>query len=147
VENMRISEVMLTPAVTCSPTTTVAEAARIMGRRNVGSVVVVDRVGEVAGIVADRDIALRGVAPGRSADIAVEEIMSRDVATVDPRADVTTALSTMMKRRVRRLPVVDERGLTHGLIAFDDLVRNLGQQAEELNEFVLLQASAFPPAP
>jgi CBS domain-containing protein len=31
------------------------------------------------------------------------------VATVDPRADVATALSMMMKRRVRRLPVVDER--------------------------------------
>lgn len=140
---MKVTEFMHTPAVTCRPEDTVGEAARMMSDRRVGSVVVIDRVGEVAGIVTDRDIALRCVAEGRSADIAVEEVMSRDVATVDPHADVAAAAKTMLARGVRRLPVVDEFGTTHGMVAFDDLVRLAGRQADELGDLLRDQASAL----
>lgn len=129
---MKVSEVMHTPAVVCRPGTTAGQAARIMADRNVGSVLVVDNVGEIAGIVTDRDIALRGVARGRSADIPVEELMTRDVASVDPRADVASAAATMIKRRVRRVPVVDEMGHAHGLVAYDDILRTLWRQGDEL---------------
>lgn len=60
---------MHTPAVTCAPTVTVGDTARLMATRNVGCVVVIDAVGEVAGIVTDRDITVRDVAQGRSGDI------------------------------------------------------------------------------
>jgi len=63
---MRVSELMHTPAVTCRPGATMAEVARLMRDRNVGSVVVVDDVGYLAGIVTDRDVAVRGVGEGRS---------------------------------------------------------------------------------
>jgi CBS domain-containing protein len=138
---MRVSELMHTPTATCGPSATLREAAHIMDERNVGCVVVIDSVGEIAGITTDRDIALRGVGCGRSSDIAVEEVMTRDVATVSPRADITEAARIMMKRAVRRLPVVDEHGRLHGLVALDDLVRNLGREAEELNELLVAQAA------
>ena len=114
---MRVSELMHTPAVTCTPRDTVSAVAQLMATRNVGSIVVIDNVGEVAGIVTDRDITIRGVAEGRSGDIPVEALMTRNVALVDPRADIADAAATMMKRRVRRLPVVDDRGHVHGLVA------------------------------
>lgn len=140
---MKVTEFMHTPAVTCRPENTVGEVARMMKDRRVGSVVVIDRVGEVAGIVTDRDIALRCVAEGRSADIAVEEIMTRDVATVDPHADIDAAAKTMLARSVRRLPVVDEFGTAHGMVALDDLVRLAGRQADELGDLLRDQASAL----
>lgn len=140
---MKVTDVMRTPAVTCRPEDCVGDVARIMGERDVGSVVVIDRVGEVAGIVTDRDIALRGVGAGRSADIAVEELMTRDVATVDPHADVTMAATTMIKRSVRRLPVVDEFGTVHGLVALDDLIRVASRQADELGGILADQASSL----
>ena len=65
---------------------------------NVGSVVVVDDVGYLAGIVTDRDVAVRGVGEGRSGDLAVEQIMS-NVATVLLHADVSDAAGIMAKRR------------------------------------------------
>ena len=86
-----------------------------MGSHNVGSVVVIDGVGELAGTVSDRDIAIRGVAPGRSGDIPVEVIMTRDVAMIDPRADVADAGSRIIKRNVRRPPLVDGQGKAQGL--------------------------------
>jgi signal-transduction protein with cAMP-binding, CBS, and nucleotidyltransferase domain len=139
---MKVTEVMHTPAVTCRPEDRVADVAQLMERTNVGSVVVIDRVGEVAGIVTDRDIAIRGVGHGRSADAAVQELMSHDVAVVDPHADVSTAATTMMKRHVRRVPVVDEFGSVHGLVALDDLIRLAGRQADELAEILRDQATA-----
>ena len=93
---MRVSELMHTPAVTCVPTTTIREAGQLMARRHVGSVVVIDQVGDVAGIVTDRDIVLRGVAEGRSADVTVDTVMTRNVATIDTRADIADAAATMM---------------------------------------------------
>jgi CBS domain-containing protein len=140
---MKVTELMHTPAVTCRPEDTVGEVARMMESHDVGSVVVIDRVGEVAGIVTDRDIALRGAGQGRSSDIAVEQVMSRDVATLDPHADAAVAATTMIKRGVRRLPVVDEFGTVHGLVSLDDLVRLFGRQADELGDVLRDQASGI----
>jgi CBS domain-containing protein len=137
---MRASERMHTPAVTCRPATTVAEVGRLMGERNVGSVLVVDEVGYLAGIVTDRDIVLRGVAEGMSGDVPVERVMTRDVATITPATGLEEAAGLMVKRAVRRLPVVDAEGHPHGVLAFDDLMRHFGHEADALVDTVTQQA-------
>lgn len=141
---MRVSELMHTPAVTCRPNATIAEVARLMRDRNVGSVIVVDAVGYLAGIVTDRDVAVRGVGEGRSGDLAVEYVMSRNVATVPLHADVADAAGIMAKRRVRRVPVVDEEDTPHGLVALDDLVRHLGREADAVADTVMVQVTDLP---
>jgi CBS domain-containing protein len=138
---MRVSELMHTPPVTCRPNATIAEVARLMRDRNVGSVIVVDAVGYLAGIVTDRDVAVRGVGEGRSGDMAVEYVMSRNVATVPLHADVADAAGIMAKRRVRRVPVVDEEDTPHGLVALDDLVRQLGREADAVADTVMVQVT------
>jgi signal-transduction protein with cAMP-binding, CBS, and nucleotidyltransferase domain len=138
---MRVSELMHTPAVTCRSDATIAQVARLMRDRNVGSVVVVDDVGYLAGIVTDRDVALRGVGEGRSGDLAIEHIMSRNVATIPLLADASDAAAIMAKRSVRRLPVVDENDTPHGMLALDDLVRQLGREADAVADTVILQAA------
>ena len=144
---MRVSELMHTPAVTCRSGATIGEVTRQMRDRNVGSVVVVDDIGYLAGIVTDRDVALRGVAEGRPGEEPVEEIMTRNVATVPARADVADAAALMVKRRVRRLPVVDDAGAPHGMLALDDLVRQLGHDADALADTVMIQAADLPGGP
>jgi CBS domain-containing protein len=135
---------MHTPPVTCRPNATIAEVARLMRDRNVGSVIVVDAVGYLAGIVTDRDVAVRGVGEGRSGDLAVEYVMSRNVATVPLHADVADAAGIMAKRRVRRVPVVDEEDTPHGLVALDDLVRHLGREADAVADTVMVQVTNLP---
>ena len=139
---MRVSNVMHTPPVTCHATHTVGAVARVMRQRNVGAVVVVDQAERIEGIVTDRDLALRVVGQQRSADIPVAEVMTRDVATVSPRADATEAAAIMMKRRVRRLPVTDQYGVLHGVIAMDDLVRHLGYEADALTDLLVTQIAS-----
>jgi CBS domain-containing protein len=138
---MRVSELMRTPAVTCGPSSTIGNVAWLMRDRNVGSVVVVDDIGYLAGIVTDRDVAVRGVGEGLPAEVAVEHIMSRDVAAVSIHADVSDALAIMSTRHVRRLPVVDESYTPHGVVAFDDLIRHLGREADTLVDTVARQTA------
>lgn len=138
---MRVSELMHTPAVTCRPDATIGEVARLMRDRNVGSVLIVDEIGYLAGIVTDRDVAVRGVGGGLTADVAIEEIMTRNVATVPVQADVSDAAAIMVKRTVRRLPVVDENDTPHGMLALDDLIRQLGHDADAVADTVMLQAA------
>lgn len=143
---MKVSELMHTPAVTCGPEDTVGEVARVMRDRDVGCVLVVDRGGELAGIVTDRDLALRVVGEGRSADIAVEAVMTRDVATVSPHAPVETAAMTMHKRAVRRLPVTEDDGRLHGVVAMDDLLRHAADSVDVLTDTVRAQRGDDPDA-
>lgn len=138
---MRISELMHTPAVTCGPTAKLGEVARLMRDRNVGSVLVVDQIGYLAGIVTDRDVAVRGMGEGRSADVEVEHVMTRDVATTTLQADVSDAVAIMAKHVVRRLPVVDQDDRPHGVVTFDDVIRHLGTETDALADMVILQAT------
>jgi CBS domain-containing protein len=134
---------MHSPAVMCRSSTTLKEVAVLMRDRSVGSVVVIDRIGYLAGIVTDRDLALRGFGEGCSADRPVEDVMTRDVATVSLHADAADAAALMAKRMVRRLPVIDEQRHIYGVVTLDDLLRDLGSETEHLADTVIMQARHF----
>jgi CBS domain-containing protein len=137
---MRVTELMHSPAVMCRSSDTLAEVALLMRDRSVGSVVVIDNIGYLAGIVTDRDLAVRGLGDGHSPDSTVDAVMTRDVATVSLHADVSDAAAMMAERMVRRLPVVDERHHIYGVVTLDDLLRNLGSDADRLADTVVMQA-------
>ena len=141
---MKLSEAMRTPVVSIGPHATLREAAELMKDRNVGCLVVVDHLGYLAGIVTDRDITIRGVGVGRSCDAPVESVMTRDVATVAPNADLSTAQATMRKRGVRRLPVTDDMWHPHGMISMDDILRTFGHEVDEVAEVVSYQDTKVP---
>jgi CBS domain-containing protein len=140
---MRIAELMHIPAITCRSGATLAEVALLMRDRNVGSVVVIDDIGYLAGIVTDRDLALRGLGDRRSPDSVVDDVMTRDVATISVRAEVSEAAELMAKRMVRRLPVVDEQHHLYGVVTLDDLLRHVGTETDRLADTVLMQARQF----
>jgi CBS domain-containing protein len=117
--------------VTCPPTTSVLDIARLMTTRDVGSVVITDGTRPV-GIVTDRDLVLR-VMRRRfdAADVRVEQVMSTPVETAPDDTDALAALELMHERRVRRLPLTSEEGEVVGIVTYDDLVRHVGVWAAE----------------
>jgi signal-transduction protein with cAMP-binding, CBS, and nucleotidyltransferase domain len=138
---MKVSEVMHTPVVSIGPHATLREAAELMDARNVGCLVVVDHLGYLTGIVTDRDITIRGVGVGRSCDAPVESVMTRDVATVSPNADVSAAQATMQKRAVRRVPVADDMWRPHGMISMDDILGTFGHEFDAMTDMVNAQGT------
>ena len=137
---MKVSMAMRSPAVTCLPSTTVRHVCKLMQEHRIGCVVVVARDGSITGIVTDRDLALRALGQGQSADIPVERVMTRNVARVFVGADLDDVEATMSDRHVRRLPVVDSRGNVHGVISLDDVVRSISHRAGDVSDLLVSHA-------
>ncbi len=126
-QHRSIRELMTADPTTVEPSATAVDAARVMKQEDVGPVPVVESGDRLAGIVTDRDLVLRVVAEGRDPQATtVGEIMSRDLATVDPDQPLDEALRLMARHQVRRLPVCEEDGRLVGIVAQADIATELG---------------------
>ena len=120
---MKVKDCMTAAAISVAEDESVAAAARIMARQNVGALPVRGRGGRLAGIVTDRDLVLRCVASGEAANhVPVGRVMTTRVATVTPEDSVFTAAERMASEQVRRLPVV-ENGRLVGMVSLADVSR------------------------
>ncbi|HEX4929987.1 MAG TPA: CBS domain-containing protein [Gaiellaceae bacterium] len=120
--HQNIREAMTPSPTTIEPGTTVQEAARTMKSEDVGSLPIVED-GRLAGVVTDRDLAIRVLAEGKSADTPVGEIASKDIVTIDPEQSLEEAARLMAEHQVRRLPVMEEDGKLVGILAQADLAQ------------------------
>jgi CBS domain-containing protein len=120
----------------------IQRAAQIMRDKDVGSVPVVDDRSSMrlAGVITDRDIAIRHVAEGHSGSDAVRTHMSGNVRSVGPDASTDEVLNAMRDAKVRRVPVVEGDRLV-GIIAQADIAtdshigdRKVGETVEEISE-------------
>ncbi len=102
-----------------TPDATVQEAAKVMAKAGVGSVLVAD---EPPGILTDRDLRNRVLAAGRGPETPVREVMSRPLIAIDPDTPVHGAMMRMLEERIHHLALVEE-GEIVGLISSTDLLR------------------------
>ena len=115
-----IREIMTADPRTVESGATVAEAAREMRDGDVGSVVVVEN-GKVAGIITDRDIAVRVVAQGLDPDATrVSEAATMRPTTLTVDQSVDDAIRLVREQDIRRILVVqDDRPA--GIVSLGDL--------------------------
>ncbi len=115
-----IREIMTADPRTVESGATVAEAAREMRDGDVGSVVVVEN-GAVAGIVTDRDIAVRVVAEGLDPDAThVSEVATMRPLTLTVDQSVDDAIRLVREQNVRRIIVLQD-GRAAGIVSLGDL--------------------------
>ena len=92
--------------ITISPDVPVSEAAYLMMREDIGSLIVVDKQRFPIGIVTDRDLVVSAIAEGKDPeDSIVEEIMTKDVIYVEEETNLLDILRTMSEYSIRRMPV------------------------------------------
>ena len=116
---------MTESVVTTRPSATVRQVAELMRERNVGSVVLLDDDGALAGFVTDRDLALGALTDGRDAGDPVSAHSSSPVVTAQPGMDVEEAAELMVRHGIRRLPIIDAGRLT-GILTLDDIAVRTG---------------------
>jgi CBS domain-containing protein len=120
---MKLEDVMSRKVLTVTPESTAAEAARMMQKDNIGALPVVNQ-GHMVGIVTDRDIVMRAVAPGGDpTNIPVSQVMSAPVVSGSPNMDVAQATDLMAGKQIRRLPVVNNGQLV-GFVSLGDIAIN-----------------------
>jgi CBS domain-containing protein len=120
---MRCEDVMTAEVGVVQPGDDVETAARIMRELNVGFVPVCQRNRAVVGVLTDRDIAMRVVAEGRPCATKVEDVMTDDVVTCLPGADLKEVERLMAAHQVNRVVVVDDDGRVAGVISLTDLAQ------------------------
>src|SRR5207249_10894770 len=100
--------------------TTINEKTIKKKKENTSAILVLDE-NKLASIVTDRDIVIRCIAEGKDPnELTAEDILSRELETIEPDADVQEAARIMARRQVRRLPVVENEELV-GVISLGDI--------------------------
>jgi CBS domain-containing protein len=137
---MAIGEICSRDVVLTRREASVREAARLMREYHVGALVVVDETGEgrrPVGVLTDRDIVVGIVAKGLDADgLRVDEVMAPHVITASERAGVAETMELMRAKGVRRVPVVDARGMLVGIVTADDFVDLLAEEMSALARMI-----------
>jgi CBS domain-containing protein len=123
-----VGDVMQTNLVTAEPSSTVAEAATIMGERHVGSTLVMEN-DKLVGIFTERDI-VRALsqdfdAPGHP----ISHWMTKNPRTIATDSTVEEALEIMFAGGFRHLPVAREDQVL-GMVSMRDLSRATANRAE-----------------
>jgi CBS domain-containing protein len=139
---MILVDLVTRAAVAVFPDDTIGDAARQMKDHNVGSVVVVDDLGAVVGILTDRDIVMK--LADRSTlepDQRVDEVMTRDPVCLGGNLSLERGLAAMRSHRIRRVPILNDMGELVGVISLDDILvqmgRSMGQAAGLIEEEVV----------
>jgi CBS domain-containing protein len=104
------------------PDTTLVEAAQQMRISGVGGIPVLDRDGQCAGILTERDIVIRVLAEEREALAAfVRDVATMHPVTCSPEEDVAAVAERMRENQVQHLPVCRE-GRVVGVISLADII-------------------------
>jgi CBS domain-containing protein len=117
------------------PKATVYEALALMGKKEVGALMVMGK-GKVAGIISERDYARKVALKGKTArETAVEEIMTPagEMYGVKPDTTIEDCMVLITGKRVRHLPVFDGRRVV-GLVSIGDVLKSVIVEQEVLIE-------------
>jgi CBS domain-containing protein len=114
---------------TIGPDARVIDALKLMAEKDVGALIVTEG-GKLAGIISERDYARKVILHGKSShDIAVREIMTSKLVTVQPRQTVEECMALMTSKRIRHLPVIEGERLV-GVLSIGDLVKEVIAEQE-----------------
>jgi CBS domain-containing protein len=105
-----------------APAALVFDAIAMMADKNIGALPVVEN-DRLIGIVSERDYSRKVILKGKSSkETRVEEIMTRDLVTVEPSDTVVDCMRVMTEKRVRHLPVMEGAKMV-GVLSIGDLVK------------------------
>jgi len=150
---MRAHQIMTRPVITVAPETPIIEAANIMLQRHISGLPVVDKAGQLVGIISEGDFIRRSeigtqrkrgrflkfiLGPGKEATDFVHEhgrkiaeIMTPDPLTINEDTDLETIVELMEKNGVKRLPVMRGDKLV-GIVSRSNLLQTVASLASEI---------------
>lgn len=143
------------PVIHCPLGATVAEAVAEMARAKVGSILVVDGNQHPRGIITDKDLRNRLIAPGLPYDTPVDRIMSHPVITAKTDLEFSQVYLTMIKHRLHHLVFTEDGSpdsALQGIISDHDILLSQGnspavlikalQESDDVHELAKLRNQA-----
>jgi CBS domain-containing membrane protein len=142
----KVSEVMTIEAVSVNEDADIEEAVRLLSGHRVSGLPVVDKENRVVGVITEADILyimgmkrghtfkdivtrlLGESVPGNKAGNTIRQVMSSPPISTTPDALILEVAGILEERRIKRLPVVDARGVLVGIISRADIVRAVAKK-------------------
>jgi len=152
-------DIMTTKVITISKDTTIGELSRILLKNKISGLPVVDDEGKLIGMVTDADIITEDMEPmfpiyfdpliisyafienfekyqkdaKEYLETKVEEIMAKRVKSVKKETPVSEIARIMVKDKINRIPVIDEKNKVIGIVARADILKSMVGDAEKEN--------------
>ncbi|MFD5394382.1 CBS domain-containing protein [Streptomyces sp. NPDC127097] len=130
-----VADLMTPEAVVVQRGTPFKEIARLLDEYDITAVPVLDEDDQPVGVVSEADLLRRQIA--KLGATTAEAIMTSPAVVARPGWSVVEAAKTMEKKKVKRLPVVDDSGRLIGVISRSDLVQLFLRRDRAIQEEVL----------
>ena len=149
---MNAADIMTRDILSVGPESPIVEAIGLMLDNHVSGLPVIDEAGQLVGILTEGDLLRRGetgterhrprwleilMGPGRLASEyvrthgrKVEEIMTRELVSVDPETPLDEIVELMERHRIKRVPVLEGEKLV-GIVSRADFLRTLARGLED----------------
>lgn len=135
----KISTLLQREPVCLASSANVWQAAQTMTEHGVSCLLIVHdtastnrsetaQTGALAGIITDRDIRSRLVAPGLKSETSVSDIMSTNLVTIEQHQYLFEAMMLMLRHNVHHLPVM-QQARPVGVLALSDIIRYESQNS------------------
>lgn len=125
---LMVKHMMLTKVITANQSMAVKETIKILHEKHIGCVVVINANKQCIGIFTERD-AIRLMAENVQLDQPLDNVMTKNIVTIQEDASINEARRVINTYRIRHLPVVNQKGRLVGLLS----VRGLLDQFFGLN--------------
>jgi len=113
---LMVKHIMIEDVITAKPSITVKEAIRTLHEKHVGSVIITDDAQKCVGIFTERD-AIRIVAGDIPLGTTIDQVMTKNVATIGEEASFDEARRIIISHGIRHLPVVNSKAELVGLLS------------------------------
>ncbi len=119
---MIVKDAMNPKVIVATKDISVKEAARIMSKYKIGSLIILKDKKDIIGVITESDIVRKIVATGLdAAKTKVEKTMSKEVITIDEDKDLGEACQVMVENKIKRLPVIEDGKLV-GILTTTDII-------------------------
>ncbi len=133
-KNILVSDIMTREPVTVSPDTNLLECAKLMVKKDVGSLLITDKQ-RLVGFISQRDILWALTKKLQDLEkVHAIEISPKKIATIKPDAEIKEAIEKMKRLKFEKLPVILDNKLV-GVITAKDILNFHPEVYPEIEEF------------
>ncbi len=136
---MLVEKAMNKRVITVEPGTSLLEAMQVMADNHIGCVVVARgeaKRRKAVGMLTERDV-LVAIASETVKDLKKAKV--RDVMTIGPKRPLSKAIGLMDGNKIKKLPVVDDKGRLVGIITASDIISNQPKAAKKIRHLISLK--------
>ncbi|NWG11777.1 CBS domain-containing protein [Candidatus Bathyarchaeota archaeon] len=134
-----VKDVMSSPVITINQDAPANEVAGLMGKHDLGCIIVTSKNAKPLGIITERDLVERVLAKNAKPDTAkAKEVMTAPLITIEAGETISEAARTMSRLNIRRLGVL-YKGQLVGLLSSKDILAVMPELLETIQEQALIE--------